>query len=178
MSYVHKLGLTLLIHLSSVSLVHSHPASAVTIKQAFVFPFTFFLTAYTHAFVFSSQPILSTQFYLYIQLPLQFLRHLNIICNALLHIHTCSSYTPKLTHVHSVQCLLYNLTHACMHPQIGVAFYEMLQAVDHHSNHLAYMDPICDFLYHIKYMFTGDSVKDQVHTQMSSVSTIPLSVPQ
>lgn len=24
------------------------------------------------------------------------------------------------------------------------------------------MDPICDFLYHIKYMFTGDSVKDQV----------------
>lgn len=65
-----------------------------------------------------------------------------------------------------------------MHPQIGVAFYEMLQAVDHHSNHLAYMDPICDFLYHIKYMFTGDSVKDQVHTQMSSVRTIPLSVPQ
>lgn len=49
--------------------------------------------------------------------------------------------------------------------QIGVAFYEMLQAVDQHSKHLAYMDPICDFLYHIKYMFTGDSVKDQVtHT--------------
>ncbi|XP_046729572.1 mediator of RNA polymerase II transcription subunit 23 isoform X1 [Silurus meridionalis] len=46
--------------------------------------------------------------------------------------------------------------------EIGVAFYEMLQAVDHQSKHLAYMDPICDFLYHIKYMFTGDSVKDQV----------------
>ncbi|XP_035384714.1 mediator of RNA polymerase II transcription subunit 23 isoform X1 [Electrophorus electricus] len=46
--------------------------------------------------------------------------------------------------------------------EISVAFYEMLQAVDHHSKHLAYMDPICDFLYHIKYMFTGDSVKDQV----------------
>uniref|UniRef100_W5KU24 Mediator of RNA polymerase II transcription subunit 23 n=1 Tax=Astyanax mexicanus TaxID=7994 RepID=W5KU24_ASTMX len=46
--------------------------------------------------------------------------------------------------------------------EIGVAFYEMLQAVDHHSKHLAYMDPICDFLYHMKYMFTGDSVKDQV----------------
>lgn len=50
--------------------------------------------------------------------------------------------------------------------QIGVAFYEMLQAVDQHIKHLSYMDPICDFLYHIKYMFTGDSVKDQVtHTQ-------------
>ncbi|XP_016100148.1 mediator of RNA polymerase II transcription subunit 23, partial [Sinocyclocheilus grahami] len=49
--------------------------------------------------------------------------------------------------------------------EIGVAFYEMLQAVDQHCKHLAYMDPICDFLYHIKYMFTGDSVKDQVtHT--------------
>ncbi|XP_036942158.1 mediator of RNA polymerase II transcription subunit 23 isoform X1 [Acanthopagrus latus] len=46
--------------------------------------------------------------------------------------------------------------------EIGVAFYEMLQAVDQHSQHLSYMDPICDFLYHIKYMYTGDSVKEQV----------------
>lgn len=46
--------------------------------------------------------------------------------------------------------------------QIGVAFYEMLQAVDQHSQHLSFMDPICDFLYHIKYMYTGDSVKEQV----------------
>ncbi|MEQ2188392.1 hypothetical protein GOODEAATRI_014467 [Goodea atripinnis] len=45
---------------------------------------------------------------------------------------------------------------------IGVAFYEMLQAVDQHCQHLSYMDPICDFLYHIKYMYTGDSVKEQV----------------
>ncbi|KAF3849726.1 hypothetical protein F7725_019445 [Dissostichus mawsoni] len=45
---------------------------------------------------------------------------------------------------------------------IGVAFYEMLQAVDQHCSHLSYMDPICDFLYHIKYMYTGDSVKEQV----------------
>ncbi|KAG5846675.1 hypothetical protein ANANG_G00117500 [Anguilla anguilla] len=34
--------------------------------------------------------------------------------------------------------------------EIGVAFYEMLQTVDQHSQHLAYMDPICDFLYHVK----------------------------
>uniref|UniRef100_A0AAY4E3H4 Mediator of RNA polymerase II transcription subunit 23 n=1 Tax=Denticeps clupeoides TaxID=299321 RepID=A0AAY4E3H4_9TELE len=46
--------------------------------------------------------------------------------------------------------------------EIGVAFYEMLQAVDQHCSHLSYTDPICDFLYHVKYMFTGDSVKDQV----------------
>uniref|UniRef100_A0A3B3ZYC9 Mediator of RNA polymerase II transcription subunit 23 n=1 Tax=Periophthalmus magnuspinnatus TaxID=409849 RepID=A0A3B3ZYC9_9GOBI len=46
--------------------------------------------------------------------------------------------------------------------EIGVAFYEMLQAVDQHCQHLSYMDPICDFLYHIKYMYTGDSVKEQV----------------
>ncbi|KAM6324076.1 mediator of RNA polymerase II transcription subunit 23 isoform 6-T6 [Aegotheles albertisi] len=46
--------------------------------------------------------------------------------------------------------------------EIGVAFYEMLLNADRCSSHLNYMDPICDFLYHMKYMFTGDSVKDQV----------------
>uniref|UniRef100_A0ACB8GDD5 Mediator of RNA polymerase II transcription subunit 23 n=2 Tax=Sphaerodactylus townsendi TaxID=933632 RepID=A0ACB8GDD5_9SAUR len=46
--------------------------------------------------------------------------------------------------------------------EIGVAFYEMLLEVDQCNTHLNYMDPICDFLYHVKYMFTGDSVKDQV----------------
>lgn len=46
--------------------------------------------------------------------------------------------------------------------EIGVAFYDMLLNVDQCSTHLNYMDPICDFLYHMKYMFTGDSVKEQV----------------
>lgn len=46
--------------------------------------------------------------------------------------------------------------------EIGVAFYEMLLNVDQCSTHLNFMDPICDFLYHMKYMFTGDSIKDQV----------------
>nr|XP_040137991.1 mediator of RNA polymerase II transcription subunit 23 [Ictidomys tridecemlineatus] len=45
---------------------------------------------------------------------------------------------------------------------IGVAFYDMLLNVDQCSTHLNYMDPICDFLYHMKYMFTGDSMKEQV----------------
>uniref|UniRef100_A0A8C2FL38 Mediator of RNA polymerase II transcription subunit 23 n=1 Tax=Cyprinus carpio TaxID=7962 RepID=A0A8C2FL38_CYPCA len=53
--------------------------------------------------------------------------------------------------------------------KIGVVFYEMLQAVDQHSKHLAYMDPICDFLYHIKYMFTGDSVEDRVERIICSL---------
>ncbi|KAG8538569.1 hypothetical protein GDO81_022395 [Engystomops pustulosus] len=38
----------------------------------------------------------------------------------------------------------------------------MLLNVDQCSTHLNFMDPICDFLYHMKYMFTGDSIKDQV----------------
>ncbi|XP_033263083.1 mediator of RNA polymerase II transcription subunit 23 isoform X6 [Orcinus orca] len=46
--------------------------------------------------------------------------------------------------------------------EIGVAFYDMLLNIDQCSTHLNYMDPICDFLYHMKYMFTGDSVKEQV----------------
>lgn len=46
----------------------------------------------------------------------------------------------------------------------------MLQAVDQHCQHLSYMDPICDFLYHIKYMYTGDSVKEQVRTSRNDDS--------
>ncbi|PIN88258.1 hypothetical protein AB205_0034820 [Aquarana catesbeiana] len=46
--------------------------------------------------------------------------------------------------------------------EIGVAFYEMLLNVDQCSEHLNFVEPICDFLYHMKYMFTGDSIKDQV----------------
>lgn len=58
--------------------------------------------------------------------------------------------------------------------QIGVAFYEMLQAVDQHCQHLSFMDPICDFLYHIKYMYTGDSVKEQVSLRYRSDAEEPL----
>ncbi|KAM9316931.1 mediator of RNA polymerase II transcription subunit 23 isoform 5-T5 [Gastrophryne carolinensis] len=46
--------------------------------------------------------------------------------------------------------------------EIGVAFYEMLLNVDQNSEHLNFIEPICDFLYHMKYMFTGDSIKEQV----------------
>ncbi|KAG8011212.1 Mediator of RNA polymerase II transcription subunit 23 [Nibea albiflora] len=57
--------------------------------------------------------------------------------------------------------------------EIGVAFYEMLQAVDQHCQHLSYMDPICDFLYHIKYMYTGDSVKEQFESVTSCAVSRP-----
>ncbi|XP_037789098.1 mediator of RNA polymerase II transcription subunit 23-like isoform X2 [Penaeus monodon] len=40
--------------------------------------------------------------------------------------------------------------------------YEALAKVDHSVTELKYMDPICDVFYHIKYMFTGDSIKTDV----------------
>ena len=51
--------------------------------------------------------------------------------------------------------------------ELTLALYELLVAVDHKSastgsgdgQHLFAMDPICDFLYHIKYMFVGDGVR-------------------
>lgn len=43
--------------------------------------------------------------------------------------------------------------------EITAALYELLAQVDHAQQELKYMDPICDLLYHIKYMFVGDSMK-------------------
>ncbi len=53
--------------------------------------------------------------------------------------------------------------------ELTLALYELLVAVDHktaaasgdddNKRHLFAMDPICDFLYHIKYMFVGDGVR-------------------
>jgi mediator of RNA polymerase II transcription subunit 23 len=57
--------------------------------------------------------------------------------------------------------------------ELTLALYELLVAVDHKTmtltppsptavadkQHLYAMDPICDFLYHIKYMFVGDGVR-------------------
>ena len=45
---------------------------------------------------------------------------------------------------------------------LTVELYEILANVDKASEHLHYMDPITDFLYHIKYMFIGDGVKNEV----------------
>ncbi|KAK6167600.1 hypothetical protein SNE40_021588 [Patella caerulea] len=42
---------------------------------------------------------------------------------------------------------------------LTVELYQILLNVDKASEHLHLMDPISDFLYHIKYMFVGDGVK-------------------
>ncbi|KAG1666788.1 Mediator of RNA polymerase II transcription subunit 23 [Nymphon striatum] len=43
--------------------------------------------------------------------------------------------------------------------EITVELYKILENVDRNCAHMYYMDCICDLLYHIKYMFIGDSVK-------------------
>lgn len=46
--------------------------------------------------------------------------------------------------------------------EITKIYYELLELVDKANGEdgvLQYMDPICDMLYHIKYMFVGDSMK-------------------
>ncbi|XP_042237503.1 mediator of RNA polymerase II transcription subunit 23-like [Homarus americanus] len=45
---------------------------------------------------------------------------------------------------------------------VTIELYEALFKVDRSVSELKYMDPICDVLYHIKYMFTGDSIKTDV----------------
>lgn len=45
--------------------------------------------------------------------------------------------------------------------EITKLYYELLETVDKNreSKPLRYMDPICDLLYHMKYMFVGDVMK-------------------
>ncbi|GFG29793.1 hypothetical protein Cfor_03295 [Coptotermes formosanus] len=45
---------------------------------------------------------------------------------------------------------------------LTVELYELLEQVDKNVTHMHYMDPICDLLYHIKYMFVGDLMKNEV----------------
>ncbi|XP_063877362.1 mediator of RNA polymerase II transcription subunit 23-like [Scylla paramamosain] len=45
---------------------------------------------------------------------------------------------------------------------VTIELYEAVAKVDRSVTELKYMDPICDVLYHIKYMFTGDSIKTDV----------------
>ena len=45
---------------------------------------------------------------------------------------------------------------------LTVELYELLEQVDKNVAEIRMIDPICDLLYHIKYMFTGDQVKTEV----------------
>ena len=47
---------------------------------------------------------------------------------------------------------------------VTVELYEFLGIIDRSCDKLRYMDAICDLLYHIKYMFTGDSVKNEIES--------------
>ena len=55
-------------------------------------------------------------------------------------------------HIERTRCLM----------DLTVELYEILANVDKVCEHLHHMDSITDFLYHIKYMFVGDGVKNEV----------------
>ncbi|KAL8625637.1 hypothetical protein ACOMHN_043912 [Nucella lapillus] len=55
-------------------------------------------------------------------------------------------------HLERTRCLM----------ELTVELYEILVKVDKHCEHMKYINPICDYLYHIKYMFVGDGVKNEV----------------
>lgn len=46
--------------------------------------------------------------------------------------------------------------------EIVVALYHLLEKINREVQHIHHIDTICDFLYHIKYMFIGDVIKDEV----------------
>jgi len=52
---------------------------------------------------------------------------------------------------------------------VTIELYEMLEIIDKNCDKLRFIDPICDLLYHIKYMFTGDTVKHDVETSIKKL---------
>lgn len=46
--------------------------------------------------------------------------------------------------------------------ELTSTLYELLDKIDKLQEHLNFMDPICDLLYHIKYMFVGDMMKNDL----------------
>ncbi|EDV23067.1 uncharacterized protein TRIADDRAFT_28077, partial [Trichoplax adhaerens] len=55
--------------------------------------------------------------------------------------------------------------------KVVVDLYEMLLIVDQTSPTMNYVDTICDFFYHIKYMFVGDSLKEEVDKIIPKLSS-------
>ena len=57
--------------------------------------------------------------------------------------------------------------------EITKVYYELLELVDKNigeENTLEFMDPICDMLYHIKYMFVVDSMKTDLEPIIKRLS--------
>lgn len=52
---------------------------------------------------------------------------------------------------------------------VTIELYEMLGIIDRQVEKFRFMDSICDLLYHIKYQFTGDSVKNEVESVIRSL---------
>lgn len=58
--------------------------------------------------------------------------------------------------------------------EITKIYYELLELVDKNKGEdepMKYMDPICDMLYHIKYMFVGDSMKTELEPIIKRLSS-------
>lgn len=53
--------------------------------------------------------------------------------------------------------------------EVTIELYEMLELVSKNYDQLKYMEAICDLLYHIKYMFTGDVVKNDVERSIRTL---------
>ncbi|KAH6922410.1 hypothetical protein HPB50_013523 [Hyalomma asiaticum] len=52
---------------------------------------------------------------------------------------------------------------------ITIELYEMLENVDKNCEQLNYIDQVTDLLYHIKYMFTGDSIKTEIERSIRNL---------
>ena len=55
--------------------------------------------------------------------------------------------------------------------ELTVQLYEILLRVDSSVEQLQHQDAVCDLLYHIKYQFTGDSVKGDAERVVRQLRT-------
>ncbi|KAG8190668.1 hypothetical protein JTE90_001277 [Oedothorax gibbosus] len=53
--------------------------------------------------------------------------------------------------------------------EITVELYEMLEIIDKNCEQLQYTDVICDLLYHIKYQFIGDAIKNEIEKSVRNL---------
>lgn len=55
---------------------------------------------------------------------------------------------------------------------VTIILYEILEQVDiaNKGGDLRYLDPICDLLYHLKYMYIGDLLKVEIETIIKRLS--------
>lgn len=56
---------------------------------------------------------------------------------------------------------------------VTILLYEILEQVDstNKGKDLRYIDPICDLLYHLKYMYIGDTLKNEIEAIIKKLSS-------